>query len=90
MGKVREPQIILKTDQCKVLLELGLGGKFQARSIGWDDNRTFFEGDVRQVEVRNGRWALPAFRPGRARHRPRLDRPTSPWRSLPPSTVPKV
>jgi hypothetical protein len=69
MGKVRERQIILKTDQCNVLLELGPGGKFQARSIGWDDNRTFFEGDVRQVEVRNVRWVLPAFRTGRARHR---------------------
>jgi hypothetical protein len=27
MGKVRERQIILKTDQCNVLLELGPGGK---------------------------------------------------------------
>jgi len=30
MGKSREPQIILKTDQRNAILELGLGGKFQA------------------------------------------------------------
>jgi hypothetical protein len=41
MGKGREPQIILKTDQRKVVLELSLGGKLQAKSSGWDENRTF-------------------------------------------------
>ena len=30
----RETQIILKTDERKVVLELGLGGKFTARSTG--------------------------------------------------------
>ena len=50
MGKVREPQIILKTDQRNVLLEMGLGGKLQARSSGWDENRTFLENDVLEVE----------------------------------------
>jgi hypothetical protein len=29
---------------------LGLGGKFQAKSSGWDENRTFLEGDVLEVE----------------------------------------
>ena len=58
MGKGREPQIILKTDQRTLLLELGLGGKFQAKSSGWDENRTFLEGDVLEVAVRNGRWVL--------------------------------
>jgi hypothetical protein len=33
-----------------ILLELGLGGKFQAKSGGWDENRTFLEGDVLEVE----------------------------------------
>jgi hypothetical protein len=33
MGESREPQIILKTDQRTVILELG-GGKFQAKSSG--------------------------------------------------------
>ena len=41
-----------------ILLELGLGGKFQAKSSGWDENRTFLEGDVLEVAVRNGRRAL--------------------------------
>jgi Zincin-like metallopeptidase len=59
----REAQIILKTDVLKtdqrnVILELGLGGKFQAKSSGWDENRTFLEGDVLEVAVGNGRWVL--------------------------------
>ena len=33
-----------------VILELGLGGKFQAKSSGWDENRTFLEGAVLEVE----------------------------------------
>jgi hypothetical protein len=58
----RRPQIILKTDQRTFILELGLGGKFQAKSSGWDENRTFLEGDVLEVAVRNG----PMPHPGRA------------------------
>jgi hypothetical protein len=58
MGKSREPQIILKTDQRNAILELGLRGKFQAKSSGWDENRTFLEGAVLEVAVRNGRWVL--------------------------------
>jgi hypothetical protein len=48
MGK-REPQIILKTDERKVVLELGLEGKFAAKSTGWDENRVFLEGDPLQI-----------------------------------------
>jgi hypothetical protein len=55
MGKGREPQIILKTDQRTFVLELALGGKFQAKSSGCDENRMFLEGDVLEVAVRNGR-----------------------------------
>jgi hypothetical protein len=55
MGKGREPQIILKTDQRNVLLELGLDGKFAAKSSGWDENRVFLEGDVLGITVRHGR-----------------------------------
>jgi len=51
----REPQIILKTDQRTFVLELALGGKFQAKSSGCDENRMFLEGDVLEVAVRNGR-----------------------------------
>jgi hypothetical protein len=41
MGKVRERQIILKMDQRTVVLEMSPGGKFAAKSSGWDENRTF-------------------------------------------------
>jgi hypothetical protein len=55
MGKGRERQIILKTDKRAIFLEIRLGGKFQAKSSGWDENRTFLEGDDLEVAVRNGR-----------------------------------
>jgi hypothetical protein len=58
MGKGREPQIILNTDQRNVLLELSLGGKFQVKSNGWDENRIFLEGDVLEIAIRNGRWVV--------------------------------
>ena len=38
MGK-REPQIILKTEERSIHLELGRDGKFAAKSSGWDENR---------------------------------------------------
>lgn len=41
----RETQIILKTDERKIVLELGLEGKFAAKSTGWDENRVLLEGD---------------------------------------------
>jgi RecA-family ATPase len=56
--KAVEPQIILKTDERKVVLELGLGGKFSAKSTAWDENRVFLEGDKLEVAVVNGRWVL--------------------------------
>ena len=54
MGK-REPRIILKTDERKVVLELGLEGKFAAKSTGWDENKVFLERDRLEVAVVNGR-----------------------------------
>jgi hypothetical protein len=65
MGK-REPQIILKTDERKLVLELGREGKFAAKSIGWDENRVFLDGDKLEVAVKNGRQVLttpPQARP---------------------------
>jgi hypothetical protein len=41
----RQPQIILKTDDGKVVLELCLEGKFAAKSTGGDQIRVFLEGD---------------------------------------------
>jgi len=40
----REPQIILKTDERKIVLELGIGAKFAAKSTGWEENRGFLRG----------------------------------------------
>jgi hypothetical protein len=54
----REPQIILKTDERTFVLELGLKGKFAAKSTGWDENRVFLEGDRLEVEIKGGRWVL--------------------------------
>jgi hypothetical protein len=34
---------------------MSLGGKFQAKSSGWDENRVFLEGDILEVAVLNGR-----------------------------------
>jgi hypothetical protein len=51
-------RIILKTDERKIHLELGLEGKFAAKSTGWDENRVFLEGDKPEVAVVNGRWVL--------------------------------
>jgi hypothetical protein len=54
----RQPQIILKTDDGKVVLELGLEGKFAAKSTGGDQNRVFLEGDWLEIAVKGGRWML--------------------------------
>ena len=43
-----------------MVLELGLEGKFAAKSTGWDENRVFLEGDKLVVEVKTGRWVLTA------------------------------
>jgi hypothetical protein len=50
----REPQIILKTDERQIGLELGREGKFAVKSTGWDENRVFLEGDKLEVAVRDG------------------------------------
>ena len=63
----REPQIILKTDERKIVLEMGLEGKFAAKSNGWDENRVFLEGDKLEVAEVNGRWVLT--------HQPAAPRP---------------
>jgi hypothetical protein len=68
MDDKRKPEVILKTDRRAVYLELGLKGKFAAKSGAWDENRVFLEGDVLEVAVRGGRWVLT--------HRPAGPRPT--------------
>jgi hypothetical protein len=64
MGKGREPQIILKTDQRNFLLEMGGEGKFTAKSSGWHENRLFLEDDKLEVAVKNGRWVMTICRSG--------------------------
>jgi hypothetical protein len=45
MGKGRERQIILKTDERRIILDLRLERKFTARSGAWNDTKVFLEGD---------------------------------------------
>jgi hypothetical protein len=45
MGKGREPEVILKTDERRIILDLGLERKFTARSGAWDDTKVSLEGD---------------------------------------------
>jgi len=59
-------------DERTILLELGLQGKFAAKSSGWDENRVFLEGDKLEVAVKNGRWVLT--------HTPAKPRPPEPVR----------
>jgi hypothetical protein len=54
MGK-REPQIILKTDERKIHLELGLEGKIRSEINGVGREPVFLEGDRLEVAVVNGR-----------------------------------
>jgi hypothetical protein len=58
MGKGRERQIILKTDRRDILLEMGLGGKFQTRSSGWDENRIFSKAMFAKLKYAMARWVL--------------------------------
>jgi hypothetical protein len=55
MGKGRERQIILKTNQRTLVPESGLG-ESSKRNQSIDENRMFLEGDVLEVAVRDDRW----------------------------------
>ena len=54
----REPQIILKDRRAQGVLELGLEGKFAAKSTEWGAYRVFLEGDRLEVSVKHVRWVL--------------------------------
>jgi hypothetical protein len=45
IGKGREPEVILKTDERRIILDLGLERKLTARSSAWDDTKVCLEGD---------------------------------------------
>jgi hypothetical protein len=48
----------LKNRERNLLLEVGHDGKFVAKTVGWDENRVFLEGDKLEVAVKSGRWVL--------------------------------
>jgi hypothetical protein len=51
----RKPEIILKTDERNIVIELGRDEKFAAKSSGWDENKVILEGDKLEVAVVAGR-----------------------------------
>ena len=66
MGQ-REPQIILKTEERDICLELGREGKFGPK-ISWLGVKTGFpRGNKLEVAVNNGRWVLTRLPAGRGR-----------------------
>ena len=58
MGK-REPQIILKTDERSIHLELGRGDNLIAKSIGWGENRGFLRATSSRSQSRTGAGVAP-------------------------------
>jgi hypothetical protein len=63
LGKGREPQIILKTDERNLVFEFGARGN-SSSSQALDDNRVFLENDKLDVAVKSGRLVvahLPAI-----------------------------
>ena len=54
----RQPQIILMTHERTFVLELGLQGKFAAKSTAWDENRVFLDGDKLEIAIKDGRRVL--------------------------------
>jgi hypothetical protein len=66
MGKKRERQSHLKTDQRTIFLEMGLGGKFQGNQADGTRTEPFSKAMFLKL---NTQWPQGANRPGRARHR---------------------
>ena len=52
--QAKQAQIIFKTDQRNVILEMSQEGKFTAKSNSWDENRVFLEDDKLDVAVKHG------------------------------------
>jgi hypothetical protein len=57
----REPQIILKTDERGIHLELEREGKFAAKSSGWLKTGVFLDGDKLEVAVKKATGYSRAF-----------------------------
>ena len=58
MGIGRTPEVILKSDERTVILELGTRGKFSAKTSAWDENKVLLERDHLDIKVKDGRWVL--------------------------------
>jgi hypothetical protein len=58
MGKERQREIILKTDQRNLYLELGLQGKFSVKIKWMGYSRVLLEGGHLEAAVQRGRWVL--------------------------------
>jgi hypothetical protein len=69
MGKGREPEIILKTEERTGILNLGRDGKFQARSGCWGDRRVFPRRRRMEVQVVRGRRVVTTSPESRMRRR---------------------
>jgi hypothetical protein len=65
MGKGREPQIILKTDERNLVLKLGARGKFVVKSSSWNENQAFLKDDKLEVAVKSGRLVMAHLPTGR-------------------------
>ena len=65
MGKEREPQIILKTDERNLVLKLGARGKFVVKSSSWNENQAFLKDDKLEVAVKSGRLVMAHLPTGR-------------------------
>jgi hypothetical protein len=54
-GKSR-PEILLKTDNKTVVLELERDGKFVAKSAPWEDNKVMLPGERLHLQIVDGQW----------------------------------
>ena len=69
MGK-RQPQIILKTDERKVVLNSASAANSPPDQRAGTKIRVFLEGDRLEIEVKGGRWMLTHQPPSRGRRSP--------------------
>ena len=73
MGKSREPQIILKTDQRNVIPEMSQEGKFTAKSSSWMRTGSSLRTTSARVAVKNGRCVMTHLPAGPAPEPPPVE-----------------
>ena len=52
------PETLLIFDNATVVLEMGRGGKFYAKSSGWEANRTILDSQKIEIWSDKGRWFI--------------------------------